>query len=71
MANGRIVENMQRFYRMIALGVSVFYLAIVLVPFTIVLIVRRVLTEVEIPVNGPLEQAQQAHVKTGLASEQK
>jgi len=56
---------------MIALGVSVFYVAIILVPFTMVLIVRRVCTEVEIPVTVQLEQAQQARVKTGLASEPK
>jgi hypothetical protein len=74
MANGRLVENIQKFYRMAAFGISMFYVAIVLVPFTLVLIVRRVLTEVEIPVSGLLQHAQQAqssHVKAGLANEQK
>ena len=73
MANGRVVENLQRFYRMAALGVSVFYVAIVLVLFTVVLIARRVLAEVKIPVNGPLER--QAIVSSGararMANEQR
>ena len=57
MANGRIIENLQRFYRMAALGIIVFYVAIVLVPFTFVLIVRRVLAEVKIPANSPLDDS--------------
>ena len=72
MAYERIVESMQKFYRVAALSVSLFYVAIVLVPYTLVLIVRRVLSEVEIPANGPLEPAQQAQpvrVKEGLAIE--
>jgi hypothetical protein len=70
MANRRIVENIQKFYRIAALGASLFYVAIVHVPFTLVLIIRRVLAEVEIPANSPLEPAQQAQsprVTEGLA----
>ena len=69
MAKERMMENFQRFYRMATLGVTVFYLAIVLVPFTVVLIVRRVLAE------GPLEHTRQAiassAARAGLVSEQK
>jgi hypothetical protein len=38
MANGKIMENIQRFYRIVSLGLTVFYVAVVLVPFTVVLV---------------------------------
>ncbi len=57
MANGRMVMNMQGFYRMIAFGVILFYVAIVLVIFRFALIVRLVPKKVKIPVmNGSLER---------------
>jgi len=72
MAYERILESIQKFYRIAAFSVSLFYVAVILVPYTLVLIVRRVLAEVEIPSNGPLEHAQQVqspHATEGLAIE--
>ena len=62
------------FFRTIAFGVILLYLAIVLGIFTFALIVRRVLSEVKIPVvNGPPERQAIASLagRAGIANEQK
>jgi hypothetical protein len=68
---GRVMESMHKFYRIAALGTGLLYVAVVHVPFTLVLIIRRVLAEVEIPANGRFGNAAGLSdgVKEGLAIE--